>query len=69
MQGNSTTVIAEGSDEAAKAANLAENNARTKIKSDGHFQNIFKFVQFVFEAACKNAELFSSKFSFIKLKY
>ncbi|XP_055299542.1 uncharacterized protein LOC129567044 [Sitodiplosis mosellana] len=59
VQQVSTSMVAEGATEAEKATNAAENNARTKLMSDEKFKNIFKFVQFVFDAACKNSKLFS----------
>lgn len=59
MQEPSTAMIPEGSNDEAKTANLAEYNARAKIMSEAKFKNIFKFVLFMFEAACKNPELFS----------
>lgn len=69
MQQVSTLMVAEGATDAEKAANTAENKARTELMSDQKFKNIFKFVQFVFDAACKISKLFSGKFSFIKVKY
>lgn len=69
MQGISTTLAPHGSSNETKATTVAENNARIKIMSDEKFKNIFKFTLFMFEAACKNSELFSGKFSFIKVKY
>lgn len=62
-------MIPDGSTNEAKATILAENSARDKIMSNGKFKNIFKFALFMFDAACKNSELFSGKFSFIKVKY
>ncbi|XP_055306938.1 uncharacterized protein LOC129571197 [Sitodiplosis mosellana] len=59
MQKPSTAMVPEGSNDEAKAASLAENSARAKIMSEGKFKNIFKFALFMFEAACKNPELFS----------
>lgn len=67
MQQVSTSMVVEGATEAEKAANAAENKARTALMSDQKFKNIFKFVQFVFDAACKNSKLFSGKFSFLNL--
>lgn len=61
MQEVSTSMAAEGATEAEKAAKAAENEARTELMSDQKFKNIFKFVQLVFDAACKNSKLFSGK--------
>lgn len=59
MQQPITVMISDESNDDAKTANLAENSSRAKIMSDRKFKNIFKFVLFMLEAACKNSELFS----------
>lgn len=62
-------MIPAGSDDATTARVAAENSAKAKIMSDERFKNIFRFVLFMFEGACKNAELFPGKLSFIKVNY
>lgn len=54
-------MILEETNDEAKTASSAENNARHKILSDRKFKNVFKFALFMFEAACKNSELFSAE--------
>lgn len=69
MQEPSTLMIPDGTDNATTAKMTAEHEGKVRMMSDKRFKNIFKFLLFMFDGACKNAALFPGKLSFIKVNY